>query len=369
MLKVAMSIRRVLPVVILAMVGWPANAVAQAPGSLDVSFGYYINEDGTGGLDATVSGAPIGQAPSVNWEACPPAAACTPIAPRQGSSPSVLTGTGTPGTVFVVTASNGSQTAKATSLPWLGLVRAVTAPAIQGNLHVGGLVTPVPGVWSGGWGNDTSLLQLQICRTATGAGCVVIADSYYWSKCPGTGAVLTYDFVGQYVRIVEKRIGRSTPFPAFGVGSPGGLHPIEPGPTGAAAVAGPIAAAPWKPESTCGLPPPRVTLLKRAKLRGKRLEIGQVGCLQQCQVGVKFETCKLMAGGCRALRPGEKKVSVYFTRTFPGGPQSGKLFIPSRQTRRIGPGSYSANVFQAGAFGVSAQVKVPRSAAEAKSKR
>jgi hypothetical protein len=366
-----MSIPRVLPVVILAMLGWPAGAIAQ-PGNLDVGFYYTINPDGTGGLDANVSGGPVGQTASVSWEACPPGTACTPITPRQGFTPSVLTGTATPGTVYVVTATIGSQTAKATSVPWLGLVRAVTAPAIQGNLRVGGLVTPVGATWSGGWGNDASLLQLQVCRTASGAGCVVIADSYYWSKCPGTGAVLTYDFVSQYVRVVEERIGRSTPFPAFAItGSPGGLRPIEPGPTAEAGVAGPIAAAPWKPESTCGLPSPRVTIFKRAKLHGKRLEIGQVGCFQSCQVRVRFDTCRLKAGlsGCWPLRPEEKKVSVYFTRTFPGGPQSGRLFIPARQTRRIGPGSYSANVSQVGEFGVSAQVKVPRSAVQRKAKR
>jgi hypothetical protein len=362
-----MTIRRLLPIVIVAMLGWPGAPAAQAAG-LDVSFYYTINQDGTGGLDANVSGSPVGQVPSVSWEACPPGGGCTPITPRTGFSPTVLTGTATHGTVYTATVSDGSQTVKATSLPWLGLVQSVRAPTIQGNLRAGGLITPVAGTWKGGWGNERSLLQIQVCRTSTALACVVVADGFYWDKCPGAGAVLTYNFVGQYVRVIDERIGAHAVFPPFGVGSPSALHPMEPGSTAAATVVGPIAAAAGPPDSGCGLPPPRVTIPKRAKRHGKRLEVGQVGCFQRCQVRVRFQTCKMKPGlgYCRALSPGERNVRIDFTRTFPGGPQSGLLLIPLRKMRQIVPGTYAVNVLSSA---LTALVRVPRSAVRAKASR
>jgi hypothetical protein len=361
-----MTLRRLLPLLILAMLGWSGAAAAEAQGRLSVSFGYYINPDGTGGLDVSVYGGPVGEVPSVSWEACPPAAACSAVTPRIGFSPSVLTGTATPGTVYVATVSYGSQTAKATSLPWLGLIEPATPPAIQGNLRVGGLVKPVSGTWSGGWGNEFSILQTQVCSTAGGAGCVVVADSHSWRKCPDAGAVLTYNFVGQYVRVVDERIGRSTPFTANLIGSPQSLNPAEPGPTATATVAGPIAAATGPPESTCGAPPPRVTLAKHAIRRGSRLEIGRIGCLLGCQVRVRLETCKVKAGisGCRALRPGEKKIRLAFTRKFQSGPNSGVLLVPYRHTRRIGPGTFAVNVAPVEGYATSGLVRVPRRVAK-----
>jgi hypothetical protein len=61
-----MTIRYLLAVVIVAMLGWPG--VAQAEPGVSVSIQHLINPDGTGSLFASASG-------QINWEACPPGGA------------------------------------------------------------------------------------------------------------------------------------------------------------------------------------------------------------------------------------------------------------------------------------------------------
>jgi hypothetical protein len=271
------------------------------------------------------------------------------------------------GTVFVATATNGSQTGSARSSPYLGRVRSITSPSITGSLRVGALVKPVAGTWSGGWGGDESYLQTQVCQFANGTGCVVVADDFYWDKCPGAGAVLTFDHVRRYVRVIDWRIGRDTVFAATGIPLDR-IEPMQPSPARAAIIAGPITPARWQPESACGLPPPRVTLRTRAVRRGKRLEIGRVGCLVRCRVRVRLATCDRWGTpgevqDCLEFGHREKKLRVGFKHTFPGSANTARLLVPSRQTRRIGFGIFDVSVYGDKAFG-SAQVRVPRRAVE-----
>jgi hypothetical protein len=203
----------------------------------------------------------------------------------------------------------------------------------------------------------------------------VIADQFYWRKCPGAGAVLTFNHAGRYVRIIDERIGRNTVFALFLPFSPESLSPRQPNPTATATVAGPVATAPWKPESTCGLPPPRVKLKARAARRGKRLEIGSVACLVRCEIRVGLATCDRFGTpwqvqDCLEFGHREKTVRLSFRHTFPGGRGASRLLIPSQQSRRIGFGIFDVSVSVNGGEKVELrQLRVPRAAVETKSKR
>jgi hypothetical protein len=326
-----MTIRHLLPVVIAAMLGWSAAASAQAPG-FNVSTQYLINPDGTGSLFASPNGGG-----SVNWEACPPGEACAAVASRPDRAPSptlggaVDVGNAAVGTVFVATATNGSQTTSVSSVPYLGPVRSTTPPTIRGKLRVGALIKPQAGTWGGGWGSDHSYLQTQVCRFANGTGCVVVADPLGWAKCPGAGAVLTFNQAGRYVRVIDWRIGRDAAFALVGVPSPDRIEPLHPGPALAATIAGPIAPASGPPESTCGQPPPKVTLPARAIRRRDRLELGTVTCVMRCRVRVYLK------------QKGRRGIS--FKRSFTVGAAPHRLLLPVKVTRRMKPGATNVSVF------------------------
>ncbi len=121
---------------------------------------------------------------------------------------------------------------------------------MKGSVRVGELVRPRAARWTGGWGNELDILQLQVCRSRAGDGCVVISDSLYENGCPGAGAVLGSQYRGFFLRVVDQRIGRDTAFPAIAY-LPGHVPVISPGPDAAAAVFGRIAATDGPPAASC----------------------------------------------------------------------------------------------------------------------
>lgn len=311
-------------VITAVMLEWSPVATAQDT-SFRTKISYYIDADGTGMLIANP--APYGQG-SVSWAACPTGGMCYSAASDPRSDRVLHVGDAEVGTVFVATAVHQSQMARATSVPYLGPVRALTPPRIKGPLRVGALVKPLAGSWSGGFGHETSFLQTQVCRSASGSGCVVVADAFYWDKCPGAGAVLTAAYLGWYVRVIDKRMGPDAVFPAFRVPSPARLRPIQPGAAAAATVAGPIAHGRGRPESNCGLPPSFALAAHPARRHG-RLELGRITCPQRCRVRV-------------VIRQGSRRVRL--AHTLSTSAASRRLLLPARLARRLKPGVATASV-------------------------
>ena len=203
-----------------------------------MSISYEIGHDGRGELIANLI--PDGSG-TYSWMRCAAGGSgCAPVAASDGNR--VLdVGRAAPGTVFVATGTHGTTTSSARSLPYRGRVRTITAPRMTGKLRVGALARPVAARWVGGWGNDRNLLQLQVCHSRSGARCVVISDSVYENRYPGTGAILDPRYRGWFVRVVDQRIGRDTGFLLVAYSS-GHVPLIAPGPDAASAIAGRISA-------------------------------------------------------------------------------------------------------------------------------
>lgn len=321
-----MATRYIALTVVLAMLLWSPAASAQTATGYEVTLMYDVNAEGSAALIANPT-----KGGSVSWQACPPEDDCRPVASRPTLDRALDVGGAPVGTVFVATATNGSQSATVTSVPYLGPIRPTAPPSIDGSLRVGALVRPVAGSWSGGWGNERSLLQTQVCLRADGTGCAVVADQVYWDKCPGAGAVLAPHHAGRYLRVIDRRLGRDVTFTPIGISSPAYIRPLDPGPSRAATIAGPIGRASGPAESDCGPPPMRVTLARRAVRRGARLEFGRVRCLSRCTLRVDVKPTR------------HRKLS--FRRTFAKGRAAKRLSLPARVTRRINGGSFRASVF------------------------
>jgi hypothetical protein len=268
----------------IASLALAAPAAAGAQDDLTrVDIGYGIEANGRGLLIANP--APYHRG-TIAWERCPDGGSV--CEPGWGGGPyddELVVGDAPRGSVFQVTATYRGRSVSARSVPYLGRVQAVRPPGLAGHLHVGGLVRPLAATWTGGWGNETSRLQTQVCRRRSG-DCEVVADGEYWNRCPGAGAVLQSAHEGWYVRVVDQRVGHDTAWPAFAITAPGVLAPLEPSPAQAAATFGPIRPAAGARESTCGLPsrPGSAHLLRRARSTPAGALLGSVTCPRSCRV-------------------------------------------------------------------------------------
>jgi hypothetical protein len=275
-------VRLALLVALTALLVAPPLVAAVPPGTFQVYLDYYIQPDGTGSLIANPNS---GQG-SVAWQACPPGGSCSPLPANPKTDRFVSAKNTAPGTVFIATATAGSSTASASSSPYLGPVQSSAPPSVTGHIRVGGLVTPVPGSWTGGWGSEVSFMQLQVCKTSTGSGCLVISDSYYWNKCPGVGAAIAPAYEGRYLRVVDQRISTDTAFASFAVSGPESLKPIQTGPNAVAVVAGRIAGGHGLESDCDNSQPDRIDLAARPAASHGRLALGSVTCRQPCRVRV-----------------------------------------------------------------------------------
>jgi hypothetical protein len=198
---------------------------------------YEIAPDGVGELAANLN--PDGSG-TYSWMRCPPGGgACSPVTGSAGNRV-LRAGSSAPGTTFVASATNGTGSSAARTVPYRGLVMAIAAPRVRGRLRVGSFVQPVKARWVGGWGTERDLLQVQVCRSRSGAGCAVLSDSVYANRCVGVGAVIASRYRGWFVRIVDQRIGRDTAFARVAF-APGHVPVLVPGPDAASSLAGPIA--------------------------------------------------------------------------------------------------------------------------------
>jgi hypothetical protein len=201
-------------------------------------FQVLLNEDGSGRIFMNDRRTP-------SWEVCKPGPTeCRPFATGNFSTD------GAPaGSVFWA---GGDLT---TPL-WKGNLRSVALPSVQGKPRANEIVTPVAGVWEGGWESDYDDLSLSICKTATAERCFQVNHEGPRARgCgPNEAALLDPAFAGRYLRVVDQRYGEGTVF--AGVGHPP-YYPLKigPGPTIAMAVVGRIAPSNAPPQRRCGPPP------------------------------------------------------------------------------------------------------------------
>lgn len=175
----------------------------------------------------------------MRWERCAPGAAvCTPHDDGDGDPRFLQVRDEPAGTAF--TATQDGVTVRSQS--WRGLLRATAPPRVEGTVRVGGFVRPLAAAWAGGWGRETDWLQLQVCRTATGADCLVILDEIKYGRCrAGGGRLLPARYEGRWLRVTDRRIDRRQPFTQEGYFAPEGVRPHKPGSAGVAgAVVGQI---------------------------------------------------------------------------------------------------------------------------------
>lgn len=207
-----------------------------------------LNDDGSGRLFVnTGAGEPW------SWEACSPdLASCAPF----GTGREIATAGASPETVFRVSGNPAAGLIPGVSPAWHGNVAPAGAPSISGIVRANELVIPVPGTWSGGWENEPDFMQLSACRTPTGKNCVTLTHSHYVGGCANEAAVLDPAFVGDYLRVADRRNGAGPHLMLmYAVGSPYGLDIWAPGPRLSTAIVGRIASAAGPRAARCGPPP------------------------------------------------------------------------------------------------------------------
>jgi hypothetical protein len=230
--------------------------------------------DGEGRLLATNGRGPW------TWTACGSAITrCIPF----GKGREIETGRASSGTVFRVE-SNG---ASGTSPQWRGRIRQVTPPSIEGDLVANNFVSPVPGVWGGGWEGEYSEMQLSACATSDEQGCTTLTDVHYVRGCaPSASFVLDAAFTGSYLRVAERRIGVGRPAEAaYGVTTPYGGKIWPNVPNTSASVLGQIEPAVLSYPGECG--PPR-------KDRGAISKQG--GATVECPAGCRAVLIGILSG-------------------------------------------------------------------------
>jgi hypothetical protein len=204
-----------------------------------------INPDGNGRLLVN-----SGEGPWA-WEACTPdLTTCAPF----GNGREIETIGASPGTVFRVEG-NG---ATGVSPEWRGRVNQVKPPSIDGLTRANEFVSPVPGMWSGGWKNEFSQVQLSACATPAGQDCMALTDLHYVRNCAASASfALDAKVAGSYLRIAQSLIGAGPPVePSYAVTSPYGGEVWGRSRITSVAVVGQIAPAVNPYPGECG-PPPR----------------------------------------------------------------------------------------------------------------
>lgn len=229
---------------VLAVVASGSLSVAAAPALDDVEMQALLNSNGSGRLFVNTAGE------GWSWEVCTPnLARCRSFKHGRG----ITTAGARPNSVFRVTGNAGVGV----SPLWTGRVKSLTPPTVRGAVRVNELVVPVRGQWSGGWeGEDSDTLQLAACDTPDGRGCTTLTHSHYPRGCRNEAAVLDPVFVGDYLRVADRRRGAGPirEF-AYAVGSPYGWEVLRRNRITSVAFVGRIAAATGPRSKQCGPPP------------------------------------------------------------------------------------------------------------------
>jgi hypothetical protein len=158
------------------------------------------------------------------------------------------------------------------------LLSQVKPPSAAGLVRAGEFVSPVPGLWSGGWQGEFSEMQLAACATAAGQNCTTLTDPHYARNC-SVGAAFALDprFAGGYLRVAQRRIGPGPPVgPSYAVTSPYGAQVLPRNPITSVVIAGQIAPPVSPAPRDCGPPPPARTFITK---QGVAVVECPAGCL------------------------------------------------------------------------------------------
>ena len=226
-------------VLVLAMSAPPSNSAQR------IDLQARLNPDGSGRLLVTASSG------SWAWEAC--AADLTDCIPF-GHGREIATGNAPAGSVFRVRSGN----AVAVSPEWGGRAKSLKAPSVEGPIRANDFVSPVPGVWSGGWQGELSEMQLSACATSDGQHCISLTDRHFERQCAASASfALDARYAGTYLRVAQRRIGAGPLLePSFATTSPYGAEVWGRSRITSAVVVGQIAPAISAFAGECG-PPPR----------------------------------------------------------------------------------------------------------------
>jgi hypothetical protein len=308
---------------LLVALGFGASS-AQALGRLP--FQVLMNADGSGRIFMNNGSTP-------SWKICrADLAGCTPFA-----SGNFSTGSAAPGSVFWA----GDDLITPV---WKGNLHEVEPPSVRGRVRGNEVVTPVAGLWEGGWEDDYDELTLSICMTALGERCLQINQEGPEKRCGPEGATLIDPaFAGRYLRVVDRRYGSGTLF--AGVGHPAyyPIGKIEPGATVSMAIFGRIAPARGPAGAHCG-PPPLFT----ASISGDgsaEVTCRVLGCratlVAHCRGRKARVERKLPPAPLWGSRPAKLRLAPALFERVEGGPISVTVRINGRaathRTVKLGP--------------------------------
>ena len=281
--------------------------VAEHKLSAPSTFGVEIQAvyDAAGDPSLVANFTPDGGLAKPRWSICSPPDlnVCTPAsragqpsAPAGHASQFLDAGPTAAGTVFQATASYRGQTYVARTAPWLGTVRATVAPQLGGHPRYGTPVTPHGASWTGGWQTDPTFkprdgadsgghgpnfdfLSVEACRTRAARHCVNLSApaGYGFSKRP---PVVGAWFTGWYLFAIDQRLAHDTAFALPGYSSPAAIPPVKLGATA-------VHSAPLGP--VIGPVAPKVSILRDAVLRGRRVLVARVRCSVRCRVWLQVD--------------------------------------------------------------------------------
>ena len=207
---------------------------------------------------------------SIGWEAC--TAKLTDCEPF-GRGFSIETNGAPAGTVFRVRNTEGES---GISPEWAGPLKELAPPRVAGEIQANGYVTPIPGLWSGGWRAEPAEMQLSACESEAGEGCVSLTNPHYVRRCPWDASFyLEPRFAGWFLRVADRQNGGPHVEPPYGLTTPYGAEVFGQSRTTSVAIAGQIAPAVSPAAGECGPPPAPVATISSEGIA--RLECGG-GC-------------------------------------------------------------------------------------------
>jgi hypothetical protein len=193
---------------------------------------------------------------SISWEACDPKLTrCRPWS--RGVDTDTLRAPAE--TVFRVRNGSGET---GISPEWRGPLKELAPPRVSGDVRANAYVSPVPGLWSGGWSGESPEMQLAACEGGAGTGCVSITSPRFIREGCGLSASYYLNPIvsGWYLRVADTQSGGPHAVAGYAVrasdGRTWGFDQVwGRSPTVSAAIVGQIAPAVSPPAGECGPPP------------------------------------------------------------------------------------------------------------------